>query len=375
MHILVIPSWYPTPEDPISGCFFREQAQALADFGHRVSVFAYFSDAPKGVYTEKSVSGNMTEYRIHVKPLRFHLTFFRIVKEMLRLLRTELSGARPDVIHVHSFRAIRYARAIRALRGIPIVCTEHATWFERKLLSPKELAAISRDYNAVDALIAVSPGLREHIQPYCTNKDVLVVPNMVDTQFLGGVLHRAAGENFGFVCVGALSKKKGIDLLLDAFAAVYEKLPYTRLTVCGGGEEENALRAQAKALGVSGAVEFKGQVSRGECAAALRENQAFVLPSRAETFGVVYVEAMACGLPVIMTKLGAWTILAREETGLAVDVESIEQLTAAMLDMAEHAERYDAETIRAFCAENFSAESVCRQLTKIYTNVTEKKGD
>ena len=373
MHILVIPSWYPTPEDPISGCFFREQAQALADYGHRVSVFAVFSDAPEGVYTEKSVSGNMTEFRIHAKPLWFHLTFFRIMKEMLRLLRTELSGAEPDVIHVHSFRAIRYARAIRALYGIPIVVTEHATWFERKLLSQKDLAAISRDYRAADALIAVSPGLREHILPYCTNKDVLVVPNMVDAQFLGGALHRAEGETFGFVCVGALTKKKGIDLLLDAFAAVHAKLPHTRLTVCGGGEEESALRAQTEALGVSGAVDFKGQVSRVECAACLRENQAFVLPSRAETFGVVYVEAMACGLPVIMTKLGAWTILAREETGLAVDVENVEQLTAAMLYMAEHSERYDAGIIRAFCAENFSAPSVCRRLTEIYTDVTKRK--
>ena len=375
MHILVIPSWYPTPEDPISGCFFREQAQALADYGHRVSVFAVFSDAPKGVYTEKTVSGNMTEFRIHAKPVRFHLTYFRVMKEMLHLLRTEFSGAKPDVIHVHSFRAIRYARALRALCGIPVVCTEHATWFERKLLSEKELSAISRDYNAVDALIAVSPGLRGHIQPYCTNKDVLIVPNMVDAQFLEDAVHRAAGETFGFVCVGALTKKKGVDLLLGAFAAVHRKLPHTHLTVCGGGEEESALRAQAEALGVNGAVDFKGQVSRVECAAYLRENQAFVLPSRAETFGVVYVEAMACGLPVIMTKLGAWTMLVTPETGIAVDVENIGQLTDAMVYMAEHGELYDAGRIRAFCAEKFSAESVCRQITEIYADVTKQKGE
>ncbi len=375
MHILVIPSWYPTPEDPINGCFFREQAQALADFGHRVSVFAYFSDAPEGVYTEKLTQGNMTEFHIHVKPVRFHLTYFRVMKEMLRLLHAELAGAKPDIIHVHSFRAIRYARAIRALHGIPIVVTEHVTWFERKLLTEKELSAISRDYNAADALIAVSPGLRDQIQPYCTNKDVLVVPNMVDAHFLRGELHRPAGDTFGFVCVGALSDKKGIDLLLRAFAAVHEKLPHTRLTVCGGGEEEKALLAQAKSLGVSDVVDFMGQVSRAQCAETLRENQAFVLPSRAETFGVVYVEAMACGLPIIMTKLGAWTLLTRPETGLAVDVENVEQLADAMLFMAEHSERYDAGTIRAFCAENFSADSICRQLTKIYTDVIKRKGE
>ena len=98
MHILVLPSWYPTKEDPVKGSFFAEQAAALARFGHTVTVMAVYNDGMSGVQTEKCTDGNLTEYLIHVKPLRFHLTYFRILREMLRILR---ESGRPDIIHVH----------------------------------------------------------------------------------------------------------------------------------------------------------------------------------------------------------------------------------------------------------------------------------
>lgn len=373
MNILILPSWYPTKQDPIHGIFFREQARALTEYGHSVVVFAFYPDSEGKTCTEKIVTGNMTEFLIHVKPVHFHLTYFVLLWEMLRLLRTELHGWKPDVIHVHSFRGIRYARALRVFCGVPIVVTEHVTWFEQKMFTQKELSQIRCDYNAVDALLAVSPGLRDQILPYCTNKDVLIVPNMVEQRFLDGPLHCSAGDTFGFVYLGALGEKKGVDILLSAFDAVRRKLPNVRLTICGEGKYGQQYIDQAEALGLNDVVCFRGQVSRSECAEELRKNQVFVLPSRAETFGVVYIEAMACGLPIIMTKIGAWTILAREETGLAIDVGSVDQLVDAMLYMAENPDRYDAEKIRSFCAENFSAESVCRRLTEIYTETIQKK--
>ena len=375
MHILVIPSWYPTPEDPISGCFFREQAQALADYGHRVSVFAYFSDAPKGVYTEKTVSGNMTEFRIHVKPVKFHLTYFVFLREMLRLLRTELKDCPPEIIHAHSFYALRYGKALRTMLHIPLVCTEHATWFERHMLSERELRQIRRDFDSCDAVLAVSPGLREHIRPYCTNKDIQVVPNMVSDRFFEGGLRRDPGETFGFISVGGMLYKKGFDILLEAFDAVHKRYPNTRLTVCGGEDKEQNYPELVKRYDLGDAFRFTGRISREECAQYMHENQIFVLPSRAETFGVVYIEAMACGLPIIQTKIGAWTMLTTPETGLAVDTENVSQLVEAMISAMEHYDSYDPQTIRSCCRENFSGEGVARQLTGIYESLTaQRKG-
>ena len=155
-------------------------------------------------------------------------------------------------------------------------------------------------------------------------------------------------------------------MLLDAFAEVRKKHSEAMLTICGDGEEMENLRAQAKALALDGAVEFAGSCSREECARRLKDSQAFVLPSRYETFGIVFVEAMGCGLPIIMTKIGAWKTLVRPETGLAVETEDPAGHAYAMETMIERYDEYDQEAIRRFCRNNFSENAVCEQLTAEY---------
>ena len=372
MHILVLPSWYPTKEDPVKGSFFAEQAAALARFGHTVTVMAVYNDGEHGVQTEKRVNGYLTEYLIHAKPVRFHLTYFVFLREMLRLLRTELKDCPPEIIHAHSFYALRYGKALRTMLHIPLICTEHATWFERHMLSERELRQIRRDFDSCDAVLAVSPGLREHIRPYCTNKDIQVVPNMVSDRFFEGGLRRNPSETFGFISVGGMLYKKGFDILLEAFDAVHKRYPNTRLTVCGGEDKEQNYPELVKRYDLGDAFRFTGRISREECARYMRENQIFVLPSRAETFGVVYIEAMACGLPIIQTKIGAWTMLTTPETGLAVDTENVSQLVDAMISVMEHYDSYDPQTIRNYCRSRFSEKAVCEQLTAVYESVVRR---
>lgn len=373
MHILVIPSWYPTAEDPAGGSFFAEQARALANSGHTVSVTALFGDSPDGrTRVDVRRDGRLTEYAIHYRPVRFHLTYLRILAAFRKLFSTAFREDRPDIIHVHSFRAVRYARALRRLYGIPFVVTEHVTWFERGLLGEKDLREITADYTAADAVVAVSTGLREQIRPYCGGKEIHVIPNLVSERFFTGGLHAPAGERFGFVSVGMLDRKKGFDILLRAFAALLAEKPALTLTICGDGEERAALEALTDELGLRNAVAFTGALSREEVAAVLRKNQAFVLPSRTETFGVVYVEAMACGLPIVMTKTNAWEMLALPETGLAVEIEDVPALTDAMARIVDRYGEYDAERIAALCRESFSEKAVTDRLTALYERVLER---
>ena len=77
MRILILPSWYPTKNDPVRGSFFAEQAEALARAGHSVSVFAVFSSRSIPCRVEKSRRGEVTEYAISVKRIPCHLTYFR----------------------------------------------------------------------------------------------------------------------------------------------------------------------------------------------------------------------------------------------------------------------------------------------------------
>ena len=366
MNILILPSWYPTEDDPVSGSFFAEQAAALARFGHSVTVMAVYNDGKKDVHTERRTSGNLTEYLIHVKPLRFHLTFFRILREFRRLLR---ECGKPDVIHVHSFNMAKYACVLRALTGVPYVITEHVTWFESRTLSRRGLWEAAQAFSRADGVIAVSPGLRDAIRPLCGRKQTAVIPNLVNEDFFARTRQAVPNTPFRFISVGALMPKKGMDVLLKAFQNLADAGADVHLTICGGGTEEETLKAQAGELLAAGRVEFTGSIPRREVGRRLSESHAFVLASRVETFGVVFVEAMACGLPIVMTKTNAWEMLVRPETGIAVDVESVEQLADAMLYMTEHASDYDAEVIRTYCKEQFSEQSVCRRLTEVYADV------
>ena len=368
MHILVLPSWYPTKEDPINGSFFAEQAEALARHGHRVSVIALYGDADRGYRVEESRRGAVTEYAIHYRILRFHLSILPVARALTELFSTAFRDSRPDIVHVHSFRVIRYARLIKRLYRIPFVVTEHVSWFERGMLSERDLRAISSDYAAASAVIAVSRGLKEQIQPLCP-QTVQVVPNLVWERFFQNPLERRAGEGFHFLSIGTLNRNKGMDAVIAAFAEVLRSHPESTLTICGDGEERAALERQAAELSVADKVRFTGRVSREQCAEYYAECGAFVLASRVETFGLVLAEAMACGRPVVMTKSGAWRELVSEETGLAVDADDIPALAEAMSAMIRNADRYDPAAIRACCRDRFSPETVCRSLTKIYEEV------
>ena len=368
MHILVLPSWYPTKENPNNGIFFAEQAAALAEFGHRVSVVALYGDAPHGLYIEEKTHGRLREFALHYNPLPLHLTYFRIMAAVSGLFSKELSGDRPDLVHVHSFRAARYARALKAFRNIPYVVTEHVSWFERGLLSEKDRRSAAAGYAHASAVIAVSEGLRDQIAPL-SRIPVRVIPNMVDDRFFRTDLKKHPGEGFRFLSVGSLNRNKGMDVVLDAFSEAFRSGNSLTLTICGDGEERDALERRAAELGLGTIIRFTGQISRAECAEYMSECDAFVLASRVETFGIVLAEAMACGRPVVMTKTGAWRQIVSDSTGIAVDVDDIPALSQAMQSVAGNEGWYDPTEIRAYCRDRFSAQAVCASLTKVYEEV------
>ena len=123
----------------------------------------------------------------------------------------------PDITHVHVYQRLPYAMAIKRLYGIPYVVTEHVTWFERGIVSKKALRKASAGFRRADAVITVSPGLRDTIRPLCGNREITVVPNLVSPRFFEGELHAPRRERFGFISIGTLEHKKGLDLLLKKY--------------------------------------------------------------------------------------------------------------------------------------------------------------
>lgn len=141
-----------------------------------------------------------------------------------------------------------------------------------------------------------------------------------------------------FLFVGRFAYYKGCDVLLEAFARVTG----AELTMVGSGGLEQHLKQRAKELGITDNIRFTGSLSEEELYAQYEQCDVLVLPSvaRSEAFGLVQIEAMAFGKPVINTKLpsGVPYVSIHGETGLTVEPGNVQQLTEAMQWMVNHEE-------------------------------------
>ncbi len=160
---------------------------------------------------------------------------------------------------------------------------------------------------------------------------VSVIPNGVD---LSRITPQRPAERVAhrIVCVARLSWEKGLGELLEALAIVRRDVPDAHLVLVGEGKERIALEAKARALGVAPAVDFRGALPNAEALAVLRTADVFACPSRAEGLGIVFIEAQACGVPPVGTRVGGIPDVIQDgKNGLLVPLEDAEALAAALM--------------------------------------------
>lgn len=383
-HVLVLPSWYPTWQEPVRGVFFREQARALQRAGVRVGVvypelrrlrtlsdgewtrnrFQATISEEDGVTTVRSHGWNVPHPR-----LRRHL----FVQQARRLVDVYAEAVgEPDLLHAHSVLwAGVAAREIRTARRLPYLITEHSTAFARDLILPWQAEPMRCAYGHAERVLAVSRALADHMAPYVRPTEVTVVPNIIDPDVFTLPRRPRRSPPFTFLTVAALRPKKGIDVLLRAFRRAFPSDPAVRLRVAGGGELAEDLHELASELGLSERVAFAGQLSRDEVREALWTANAAVVPSRVETFGMVVIEAMATGLPVVATRSGGPEEIVTTDTGRLVEPDDVNGLAEALrwIRNREPELRERQEEIRAYAVRSFGRESVTRRLLEIYDSV------
>jgi len=142
-----------------------------------------------------------------------------------------------------------------------------------------------------------------------------------------------------------------------------------QIRLAGKGSLREDLEKQAAALGVSDRVSFLGRLSREEILKEMQDANCFVLPTRYEAFGVVLIEAMATGLPLIATRSGGPDTIVNKENGLLIEPENAERLAAAMLEMMSNYSSYSAEEIRAQCLKRYGDSSVMKQYNQLFLHL------
>jgi glycosyltransferase involved in cell wall biosynthesis len=291
-----------------------------------------------------------------------------------------------DLVHIQTPFVAHYAGVRCARRArVPCVATYH-TFFEEYLhhylpVLPHALSRLlARSFTrsqceAVQALIAPSEPMREVLTAYGVATPIHVLPTgLAPDRFRPGdgrAFRVCAGiepDRPLILHVGRVAHEKNIGFLVEAFAEVLRSVPAATLVVAGEGPARAALRAQVRSLGLERQVHLAGYLERDsallDCYAAA---DVFVFASRTETQGLVLLEAMAQGAPVVSTaELGTRSILVPASGALVVPEERAAFASAVVRVLGDaRLRRQLAEQGRAY-ARTWSSAAMARRLAQLY---------
>jgi D-inositol-3-phosphate glycosyltransferase len=270
--------------------------------------------------------------------------------ELVRAWRTD----RPDVVHAHFWMSGHASLMAIREHPVPLVQTFHALGVVKRRYqgeydtSPEERFAIERDIvRRADEIVATcTDEVFELVRLGAGRSKLTVVPCGVDLELFapdGPRRRRRAGMK-RILCVGRLVQRKGIGNVIEALA----ELPDTELLVAGGpprdeldgDPEAHRLRAVAERCGVADRLELCGRVSRADLPALMRSADAVVCAPWYEPFGIVPLEAMACGVPVVASAVGGMIdTVVDGVTGLHVPPRDPERLAAVLRGLLDDPDR------------------------------------
>lgn len=318
IRILVITSLYPYRGDPTFGLFVARQVAALRELGATVDVVAM---RRRGSGLRGRVAYGMWALR-----------------GLARLVR------RYDVVHAHyALPSGWVALWHRRLKGIPSVITVHGSdVVALPDLHPWAVPQLTRVLQAADHVIAVSEFLRDQVvQRYQVSPERVSVQSMgIDCRVFrpdrpgAHEIRQRFGEQPLITYAGYLVPVKGLEHLIEAFARLRERLGAGHLVLIGDAPDpayKEVLVARVEAAGLERHVTWTGALPPERLADYMAASDVFVLPSIREGLGLVALEAMACGVPVVGSRVGGIPEIVEDgETGILVEPGNASALAGAM---------------------------------------------
>lgn len=275
------------------------------------------------------------------------------------------------------------APAARKAGATKIVATTHGHEVGWSMV-PGARQVLRRIGNASDTVTYISDyTLRRFRSAFGDRADFVPLPSGVDTDFFRpatSAQRAAARSRHGIgpgplvVVASRLVPRKGQDRLIECWPHVRAAVPGAALAIVGEGSYERTLRKLAHRHGVSGDVHFLGRLPREEMRDVVAAADIMAMPARTrgggldvEGLGIVYLEAQACGVPVIAGNSGGAPETVRDTTGIVVDGNDTDAIAAAVIELLRDPTRRAAmgEAGRAFVGEQFSWDVLGQRLTDL----------
>ncbi len=264
---------------------------------------------------------------------RFAENVFKVVKRLIE------QGERFDLVHCHDFITYLAAKKIKEVFGIPLVITFHATEFSRTADRPYwRVVEIEKDaVRFADAIIAVSNIFkRELVEKLGADPNkITVIHNAIDTEPFEKVRISEWRKDKKLVLfLGRLTFQKGPEFFLRAAKKVLEVRDDVLFVIGGKGFLLPSLMEEAARLGIADKVLFLGFVPEDKLVKLFKMADVYVMPSVYEPFGIIALEALAAGTPIIVSRNAG--VLEKVSSALTVDFWNVDEIASKILAVLDH---------------------------------------
>lgn len=385
MKILhVIANLAPRYGGPSQACW--EMARAVARLGHEVSIYTTNQDGPG----ELAVPVDRPVWREGVEVRYFPIQtprFWGTSLPLARALRRKVPAS--DLVHIHSLYLFHNLVAGHWCRrfAVPYLVRPHGTldpFIYRRHRRRKRLMEHlfeRRNIRQAAALHFTTAAEAKLAEPFTFQTPGLVVPLGINFEEFAVLpepgkfrcRHPEIGDQHIVLFFGRVNFKKGLDLLAKAFGAVARRRQDVHLVIAGPDNEGwgGRVRTWLNEEGVGARTTFTGMLLGPEKLEVLRDASMFVLPSYSENFGLAVIEAMAAGLPVIISdQVNIWQEVQASGAGRVIPVDSA-ALAARILDLLDKPEaaRRMGQQGRSLAQERFQWARIARSLAEAYERI------
>ena len=384
MRVLVITRWFPNRFEPVK-CIFTKNivdAQAISKKYSFVVIspipyvpninisllqkYVKFRDIPLVEKTQNYKIYRPKYLKLpypYLKSLEWYPYFLQVLKTIKK------ENIKFGLIHCHGI----YPDGLVGIKigkyfNKKVILHVHESYIE----TAKELNTFKKVFKYVDQIIAVSKfqmGEIVKLDKKLTKKCKIVYNGVKIDKRNTSFNRQVMGDNetINLIFVGHLIFRKGLDILLKALKLLDNQKYKFSLDVIGDGEKKLEYKALSKKYKLEGKVNFIGKVDNVNLLKKMYSYDYFILPTRRESFGVVLIEAMSCGLPVISTKIEPIPeIVSSEEFGILVEPNNSKALAEGIVRAIN--KKWDRELIINY-AKKFSIKKTAREIEKVYDEI------
>ncbi|MGD9713115.1 MAG: glycosyltransferase [Thermomicrobiales bacterium] len=307
------------------------------------------------------------------------------------------AGVRYDVVHAHYWLSGLTAEILRRYWNTPYTLMFHTTAHMKNRVSPVEeqetpvrAKSEQRLVGVADSIIAANPDERADLiwRQHAIASKICTIPPGVDTELFTPRNRSQSRAELGFsedqqvvLFVGRIDPIKGTDTLLNAFAAVARACPSALLAIVGGDLDDArmpigplaSLKRRAVELGIDERVRLFGSQPQNQLPVFYSAADVVSVPSRYESFGLVAVEAMACGAPVVASRAGGLIFTVEDgETGYLVPFDRPEEHAGALISILRDTTLASSMGLNGhIAAQRFSWETVAASVIHVYRRLAE----